>query len=135
MRFRWFAAVCAALVLSGCAAKAPASLSPIGVRAWQANEAVLTLGQVQKTAIGLNAIQKCDNAAPPVCGPILSDKNTRVVIDAVEAGVKSIQQLPSGWRASTTTALANVRAQLDTAGKTNLSAWLAVVDTFLMETR
>lgn len=119
---------------AGCASKAPASLSPKGISAWEANQAVLTLGQVQKTAIGLNGIQKCTAAQPPACAPLLSDKNTGIVIDAVSAAVKSIEHVPSGWRATTTTALLDVRAKLDASGKSNLSAWLGVVDVFLQET-
>lgn len=133
MRFRLSAALVAVMLTIGCAGKAPSSLSPVGVRSWEANQAVLTLGQVQKTAIGLNAIQKC-SPAPVVCAPLLSNANTGIVVDAVAASVKSIQQAPAGWRSSTTVALAEIRSRLDAGGKANLSAWLGVVDTFLQET-
>ena len=65
----------------GCASKAPPSLSPAGVVVWQANEVAVAIGLVQTGAINLNKVQVCD---PTPCHPLLSDANTRIVVDAVE---------------------------------------------------
>lgn len=108
--------IVALVVMSGCADKAPPSLSPAGVKVWQANEALLVLDTVQKSAIGLNKIQKC--TTPDVCTPLLSDNNTEIVINAVASGVRTIRAVPDGWKASTTAALNEISQRLDAAGKT-----------------
>lgn len=114
------ALVLVVLVLQGCA-KAPPSLSPAGVRDYRANEAVLAIGQVQTAAIGLNGVSVCD---PAPCHPLLSDANTRVVVSAVRAALLTIQQTPAGWKAATNTALDQIAAQLDAAGKGKFRAYI-----------
>ena len=79
-----------------CAKHAPPSLTPAGVPVWQANEAVVVLGALQSTAIGLNAIQVCEGTAP--CHPVLNDASTRLVVDGVRDAVQTITQVPAGWR-------------------------------------
>lgn len=114
------------LCLSGCAGNAPPSLTPAGVRIWQANEAVVAIGSVQHVAIALNGVQRCE--APPndsVCAPVLSDANTRVVVNTVTAALKTIEAVPSGWKATATEALTQIGARLDAAGQSRLSAYLA----------
>ncbi len=109
------------LSLAACASKAPPSLSPAGVRIWEADQAVIALGDVQHVAIALNGVQVCD---PAPCHPLFSDNNTRIVVNVVAAGVKTIHQVPSGWKATALAALSQLSETLDAAGKSKLAAYL-----------
>ncbi len=108
-------------IIAPACAKAPSSLSPAGVRIWQADQAVVALGDVQHVAIALNGVQVCD---PAPCHPLLSDANTRIVINTVEAGVKTIHEVPSGWKATALAALTQLSTTLDAAGKAKLAAYV-----------
>jgi len=113
-----------ALALLGvvaCGKPAPGSLSPAGVRIWQADQAVVALGETQRIAIGLNGVKVCD---PAPCHPLLSDTNTRIVIDAVSDGIGTIHQVPAGWKATGLAALDRIVARLDAAGKTTLASYV-----------
>ncbi len=118
-RVMMFAAVL--LLASGCA-KAPPSLTPAGVRDWQANEVVVAIGTLQRTAIALNGVQVCD---PTPCKPLFSDANTRTVIDAVEVALRTIQAAPAGWRIAADTALTNITTKVDAAGLPKLQPYIA----------
>ncbi len=113
--------VLALLALSACARNAPISLSPAGVVLWQADAAVVALGTVQTSAIGLNKIQVC-NPAP--CHPLLSDNATRGVIDAVTDGVNTIRHVPAGWKGTALATLDVTERRLDAAGITQLRPYL-----------
>lgn len=110
------------LIVPGCAAKAPPSLSPAGVRVWQANEAVIAIGSVQRVAIQLNAVQRCSESN--VCEPVLSDRNTRIVVDSVTAGLTAIRNVPEGWRSTGIGSLDVIAMQLDANGQAKLAAYL-----------
>lgn len=100
-------------LLAGCAKDAPPSLTPAGVVTWQANEAVVAVGTLQRVAIELNGVKVCQ--PPPddaKCSPLLSDRNTRTVIDAVAVALNTIKQVPNGWKATALTALEKIRAEL-----------------------
>lgn len=105
-----------------CAAHAPATLSPAGVANWQANEAVVAIGTLQRAAIALNAVQKCEASGP--CAPLLSDQNTRHVVDAVEVALKTIERVPDGWKAAANAAIDAINATLDAAGQGKLRGYL-----------
>src|SRR5678815_2671016 len=120
-----------AIVAAGCASKAPPSLSPAGVKIWQANEALLVLDMLQKSAIGLNDIQRCEAPPSTTCRPLLADNNTRVVIDVVADAVRTIRKVPDGWKATASAALSTVATRLDAAGKTVLSEYLKAANTIL----
>lgn len=122
MRFSLFAAVAALVLTIGCA-KAPPSLSPAGVKTYQANQAVLALNLVQTTAINLNA----------TVPPLLSEANTRIVGNATTAARASIAKVPDGWRVTTTEALTQIRTQLDAAGKQQMAAWLDLAASMVKE--
>jgi len=102
-------------------AKTPPSLSPTGTRFYQADRGVVAIGTVQHVAIDLNRIQVCD---PQPCHALLSDQNTRIVVDATTTALTTIKAAPSGWAAAATTALERLAAQLDEAGKKELAAYL-----------
>lgn len=126
-----FVAVVASMVMA-CASNAPPSLTPAGVRIWQANEAVVALGTLQHVAIQLNGVQRCE--APPndaVCAPVLSTQNTGVVVDAVTAALTTVRQVPSGWKPTALAALTQIEARLDAAGKTKLSAYVVAARTVI----
>ena len=126
MRSLSTAIVIAVVVMAGCA-KAPPSLSPAGVRIWQANEGVVALGTVQHTAIELNKIQVCD----PACHPLVSDRNTGIVVDAVADGLKAIQRVPDGWKATAVVVLERIEGRLDAAGKEKLAAYVIAARTVI----
>ena len=113
--------------LQSCA-KAPAnlpSLPPEAQVAYKANEAIVAIGTVQHVAIELNKILICDSAPAATCHPVLSDKNTGSVIDAVRKALLTIQQAPNGWKATVSVALDQIDAALDEAGKSKLKAYTA----------
>lgn len=107
-----------------CASRAPATQTPKALRLWQANEVVVHLGQLQDVAIGLNGIQQCPT--PSECAPVLSDKNTGYVVDAVEIAVRTIQKVPEGYKAAALSALETIEKQLDVAGKAKLVPYISV---------
>lgn len=123
MRCKLYAALVAAVLMVGCAGKAPASLSPAGAKIYAANQAVTVVNLVQSTAINLNA------ATPQ----LLSDANTRIVGNAMQSARRAIEQTPDGWRAVTVASLTQVRSQLDAVGKQQMAAWLDVAATMIKE--
>lgn len=94
---------------------------------------------LQHTAIELNKISVCDAgvvattdpgvAIPvtPVCHPLLSEDNTRVVGEAASDARATLRKAPEGWRATVTAALDRIQARLDNAGQVKLSAYLQAV--------
>lgn len=118
----------ALLCVAGCASRAPASLTPAGVKLWQANEAVVAIGTMQRAAIGLNGIEVCE---PAPCRPLLSDRNTRVVVNAVEVGIKTIQVAPTGWKAAADVALMEMRDNLDAPGHAKFGPYIEAARTIL----
>lgn len=116
------------LTTPACASKAPPGLSPVGVRVWQANEAVVALGTAQHAAIELNKIQVCE---PAPCHPLLSTRNTGVVVDAVTLALTTLRAVPDGWRATSLAALDTIIAKLDADGKTRFASYLTAARTII----
>ena len=112
------------LSLSACASKAPPTLEPGALPIWQANEVQLAFGTLQRTAIGLNGIQRCD---PGPCHPLLSDANTRLVIDGTADVVLTLRSVPSGWKATAMAAVDRITQRLDAAGQAKLSTYLRAI--------
>ena len=112
----------ALLSLAACPSQAPASLSPKGVRVWQANEVAVGLGTLQHAAIELNKLERCIDPAP--CAPLLSTENTRVVVEAVTDGLLTLRAIPDGWLATGISVLTRIEARLDAAGQDKLSMYL-----------
>ena len=122
---RRLAPVIGVVLLTACAAQAPPSLSPAGVRVWQANEVVIALGTVQRAAIALNGVSRCE--LPPNetrCTPLLSEANTRVVVEAVTDALTAIKATPAGWKAVALAALDSIDQRLDSAGKARVVAYV-----------
>lgn len=116
------------LLLAPTCAKAPPQLPAGDVILFQSRQAVVAIGTVQHAAIELNKIQVCP---PAPCRPLLSDDNTRIVIDTVASGVTAIRAVPTGWRATTTTALTQISTRLDAAGKTTIAGYVQAANTIL----
>lgn len=115
------------LLFAGCASNAPPTLTPAGVLIWQANEAVVALGALQHAAIELNKVQRCE----PACVPLLSDRNTGIVVDAVTSALLTIKQVPSGWKPTALAALTQIDARLDQIGKDKVAAYVRAARTVL----
>ena len=119
-----------ALLTVSCASHIPpATLSGVGVSAWYANEAVVAIGTLQHVAIELNKVIICDaptatSNAIPSCHPILSDANTRVVVDSVTVALNTMRAVPSGWVQTTVTALDQISNKLDQYGQVKLRPYL-----------
>lgn len=113
---------------ASCAKHAPPSLSPAGVKIWQANEVVVAIGTLQRAAIQLNGVQVCE---PAPCHPLLSDHNTGVVVDSVTVALKTIDAAPGGWRVTATTAIDAIEQALDFTGRTKLRAYLEAARTII----
>ena len=118
------------LLFVGCAKNAPPTLSPNSIIIWQSNEVAVSLGSLQSVAIGLNRVQQCAGT-PTVCHPLLSDDNTRVVVDAVTDGLTSLRAVPEGWKATGLAVVDRITLRLDDAGQSKLSAYLATAAAIL----
>lgn len=101
----------ATLLLTGCAS-APPSLSPEAAALWRMNEAVIALGTVQHTAIEFNKLG------------MLSDDNTRHVVEVVTDALITIRVAPQGHRAVVAQALTRIRDRLDRVGQEQMAAYL-----------
>ena len=122
---------------STCAAhQPPVSLTGQGRMLWYANEVVVGLNTVQHTAIELNKIPICEAAtstdvtAPAVvqtCHPLLSDDNTRAVLEVMTDARAVLRKTPDGWASIATAALDRVQVRLDNAGQVKLLPYLQAV--------
>lgn len=122
--------VIAVILLSTCA-KAPSTLSPVGQRTYQANQAVVAIGTLQHAAIELNKVQVCVPPPDGKCHPLLSDNDTGIVVDAVANALTVVKQVPDGWKPTFTQALATISQRLSQAGKPQLAAYITAVNTVL----
>ena len=112
--------VCVVLLFCTACASAPPQLTPRQARIWQANEMAIAIGSVQSAAIGLNKIQQCT----PLCHPLLSDTNTRIVIEIARDGLQSLRAVPEGWKATGLAVAGRIRLRLDEAGRSKMAAYL-----------
>jgi hypothetical protein len=78
----------------------------------QVNAAVVSVGTIQHAAIGLNEVD------------LLSDANTRVVVDASTVALGTLRSAPDGWRATVLAFIAQVRKTLDADGQGMLGPYL-----------
>jgi hypothetical protein len=96
--------VALALVVADCA-KAPPSLSPVGVRAFHASRVVEVLDLVRDVAI----------AAEAVTPKLLSTDKTRLIVEWHRTTVASAGALVSGWQAGALAGLESWVGQLNDA--------------------
>jgi len=135
MRLKLTVLIAAVVFACGCAT-APASLSPVGVQLWHANEAVVAINTLRHSTIELNKIQVCNGPVgangTAACHQLVSDRNTRIVIDACAAAATTIGQIPEGWRPATLTALDQIEALLDKPGQKSLRVYLQTARVVLL---
>jgi hypothetical protein len=112
----------------GCA-HAPANLTPQQQVVFTANQGVVAIGTVQHASIELNKIQICD---PAPCHPLLSDANTKIVVDAVTDALTTLRATPQGWQGIVTVALDRIQLRLDAAGKQQIAAYISAARSFLV---
>lgn len=108
-------------------AHAPTSLSPIGARYYQADRGIVAIGTVQHTAIELNKVQVCN----PTCHALVSDANTKTVIDVATATITTIKTAPDGWKAAVSAGIDQIILKLDASGKQELDAYLQAAKTIV----
>ena len=106
-------------------ARQPPNLPAADVVIWQATEVAVAIGQIQSAAIKLNAVQVCPT--PATCHPLLSTRNTGIVVDAVTDALLTIKAMPNGWLATANAALKQIADRLDPEGRSKLSAYMAAV--------
>ena len=109
------------LALAGCA-KAPPTLSPAGVAAFNATRVVKALDLVRDTAIAANA------QTPP----LVSTANTRIVVNVYESAVRTIAAAPNGWKAIVSKALDELPNQLG-AEYSQIEPYVNLVKTLIAE--
>jgi hypothetical protein len=124
--------IAVALAVGSSCAKAPPSLSPAGVQVWKLNEVVVSVGTIQHAAIELNKVQICE---PAPCRPLLSDQNTRSVIDVVSVTLRTLRAIPQGWPAIVDSALVEITNRLDTFGQQKLKPYIEAVRVLLSALR
>lgn len=116
-----------ALVASACVVTPPPNLSPTGQRIWQANEIVIALKTAQSAAIGFNSATICSEDPVPVCNPMLSTENTRIVVEATRDALISLRATPTSWYAVGFAAAERMEQRLGAAGQDRMRAYLAAL--------
>lgn len=106
----------------GCA-KAPPSLSPPGVAAFNALRVVRALDVVRDTAIDAEA------QVPP----LISTADTRTVIDFHEAALKTIAAVPSGWKATVLAGLDQLKTDIVPAAWARIQIYVNLLKAVIAE--
>jgi hypothetical protein len=110
------------LALVACRApQPPPVITPGTVRAWQANQAVIALGDLQRAAINYHATHRCDDNGLN-CVRMLSEANTRVVVSAIVPALERIKAEPSSWKPVGLGALNTIDQGLDAKGHERMDA-------------
>lgn len=115
--------VVAALLAVAACAKAPPSLSPVGVRAFHATRAVAVLDVVRDTAVAAEA------ATPR----LLSTDSARLVVQWHRAAVAAAGATPSGWEATVLSGLDGVERNLTPEEQNVLRPYFSLVKSILRE--
>jgi hypothetical protein len=102
-------------------AKAPPQLSPAGTAAFQATQVVRALSVLQDFAIGAEA------QTPK----LLSTDNTRKVVTYVGAAVKTIANVPGGWKPTVLAGLEQLRHDILPADWGRLLPYITLVQTLI----
>lgn len=123
-------AIVALLTLPACGNKPANTLPPGGDLILKSKQAAVVIGTVQHAAIELNKIHVhddnsvCADATDATCHPLVSDKNTGVVVDASTDALTAMKSIPAGWKTTALAALDRIIARLDAAGNTQLATYL-----------
>lgn len=117
------------LVLSAaCAGKAGYSTDPHILNLQRADEAVVAVGTFQHAVIELNKVQ---TGTPPHA--LVSDADTRIVVDAATDALTTLKQTPNGWRPTVATVVDRVENRLNADAKQKVSLYLNVLKAFLAQ--
>ena len=98
MRLRLLVLV--ALLASGCVHRPVTIVTPAGRAAFAADQVVLRVNELGRTAIAANAAGALDL------------KTTRIIVDFAEAADVTLKALPQGWQATLTAAWMQAKAKL-----------------------
>ena len=111
------------LGVEGSCAKAPPSLSPEGVAAFNALRVVRALDVVRDTAIDAEA------QVPP----LISTANTRTIINFHEAALKTIAAAPGGWKATVLAGLDQLKADILPAAWARIRIYIDLLKVVIAE--
>jgi hypothetical protein len=106
----------------GCA-KAPLSLSPAGVTAFQNSQIQKSLDTIRDIAIDANA------TTPPV----LDTATTRKVVTWHQSAITVLHARGAGWVSALTTSLDELQKQLPASERKTLAPYIALAKTILVE--
>jgi hypothetical protein len=120
------------VALSACASHAPPNLTPQGRLLVQLDEIVVNIGEFQRAAIALNQVKVCAPTPPTTCQPLLSDNNTRVVVEVVGDVLTTIRAVPAGSKALVLAALDRIDQRLDAAGREKLKVYVDAARTLAL---
>lgn len=113
--------VAVALALAPACHKAPPNLTPAAHAAFNADQVVQRIGELQDTAIALN------HATPQG----LKDADAVLVVTFTVSALKTIQHTPDGWRPTVLAAYAELKQNLPPPARQSLSTIFLTVDTVL----
>jgi hypothetical protein len=88
---------------------------------YNANEAAILLGTLQHVAIQMNETTQC---AGTECHPILSERDTRVVVSIITPTLKVMDAIPNGWPTVMSAAIDQIVSQMDSDGRSKLAPYL-----------
>lgn len=117
-----FVLIALLLVTSACV-KAPPTLSPAGIAAFNGTRVVKALDILRDVAVDANA------QVPP----LLSTATTRKVVTYHESALKTIQAAPSGWVPVVQTGLTEVLKDVPPVEQRQLAPYVSLVKTLIAE--
>lgn len=121
-----YAALVLGLFLSTSSCASNPNVPPQIAQLQMVDEAVIAVGTLQHAVIELNKIQ---TGEPP--HPLVSDTDTRTVVDAVADALTVLKQAPAGWRATVQTLITRVEGRLSADARRRASPYLAALRVFL----
>jgi hypothetical protein len=104
-----------------CAGTPPPTLTPIATAQFNATQIIKDIDVVRDFAIVANA------QVPPV----LSTAGTRIIVSFHESAVAIISASPSGWKATVTAALGQLKSNLSAADWAIVSPYVALLQTVI----
>jgi len=106
---------------SAACAHTPPNLTPEAQAAFKADQVLVRVGELQDAAIALN------KTTPPA----LSDRDAVMVVRFTTLAMKTIHDVPSGWKVTVVNAYTTLKQNLPPASKTQLAAVFDTIDLLL----
>jgi hypothetical protein len=122
--------VCVGILL--CLSATPAA-AQVG-RFAEADVAILAINSLQYAAVGLHGILRCPDGVPGVpppdpCPRMLSNANTRIVIEAASVAINAINRgAPTLWAVPVHTLVDELRSRLGDNAQRRLGFWIYLVE-------